>query len=64
MQRDKIEAQIRRCYKQKRTLKSQEQAQWFATSLEDKLQEDAKYTINWLQGVERLIKITRREQKQ
>jgi hypothetical protein len=44
-------------------LKSHEQTQWFSLPLKDRLMEDAKQTINWLQGVKRLIKITRRELK-
>jgi hypothetical protein len=64
MQQEKLEMRIRRCYDQKSLLKAQEQAHWFYSLLANKLQEDAKHAINWLHGVERLIKITRREQQQ
>jgi hypothetical protein len=33
-------------------------------SLEERLQQDAQQVVNWPQGAERLVKITRREQKQ
>jgi hypothetical protein len=61
--KEKIETRVRRCYNHKTLLKAHEQTQWFSLSLEDRLMEDAKRTTNWLQGVERLIKITRRELK-
>jgi hypothetical protein len=63
MLREKLETCIRRCYKQRSILKAQERAHWFSTLLEERLQQDAQRAVNWLQGAEQLIKITRREQK-
>jgi hypothetical protein len=62
--REKLENRIRRCYDQQSLLSAQERLHWFSTTLEDRLQEDAKRAVSWLQGIERLIKISRREQKQ
>jgi hypothetical protein len=61
--KEKLETRVRRCYDHKTLLKAHEQTQWFSLPLEARLTEDAKHTINWLQGAERLIKITRRELK-
>jgi hypothetical protein len=58
----KLEMRIRRCYEQKSLLKAHERNCWFTKTLEEKLQEDHKQAQNWLQGIERLIKISKREQ--
>jgi hypothetical protein len=58
----KLESRIRRCYEQKLLLKAHKRNCWFAKLLDDKLQEDYRQAYNWLQGVKRLIKISKREQ--
>jgi hypothetical protein len=62
--REKPEARIRRCYTYSNIVSAQDRQLWFSTSLEDQLQEEPNRANNWLQGIERIIKITRREQQQ
>jgi hypothetical protein len=61
--REKLETRIRRCYSLQHILTANERNRWFNSSLTDKITEDAHKTTKWLDGVERIIRITKREQK-
>jgi hypothetical protein len=58
----KLELRIRQCHEQKSLLRAHERNCWFTKTLEEKIQEDHKQAQNWLQGIEHLIKISKREQ--
>jgi hypothetical protein len=59
----KLIQRIRRCYSLQTQLTASERRTWFDKELDDKLQEDAQHLRVWLDMVERLIRISKREQK-
>jgi hypothetical protein len=60
---EKLEKRIRRCYSLQTQLTSSERRKWFDTELDDKLQEETQHLKVWLQMVERLLRIYKREQR-
>jgi hypothetical protein len=60
---EKLEKRIRRCYSLQIQLTSSERRKWFDTELDDKLQEETQHLKAWLQMVERLLRISKREQR-
>jgi hypothetical protein len=54
---------LQRCYELKDQLKASERALWFGTTFEEKATEDIKHLQAWLQNVEHLIRITKRERR-
>jgi hypothetical protein len=60
---EKLEKRIRRCYSLQIQLTSSERRKWFDTELDDKLQEETQHLKIWLQMVERLLRISKREQR-
>jgi hypothetical protein len=63
MAKEKLYTRIHRCYELKTILTAKERQLWFTNSLKDQLQQDAKYLEAWTRTVERIIRITRQEQK-
>jgi hypothetical protein len=62
--REMVERKIRQCYELKDNLSAYERQQWFSLQVNDLIQRDSKYLKSWLNIVERLIRITRRQEKQ
>jgi hypothetical protein len=60
---DKLQTRVVRCYEIKHKLKANEWQQWFGTNLAEKLCEEPANIIRWVTMVERLIRITKREQR-
>jgi hypothetical protein len=62
--REQLEPKIRQCYAWSHILSAHERNRWFSSTLDEKLKEEPSQASNWLQGVSRLIKIAKREQRQ
>jgi hypothetical protein len=54
---------VRRCFSFREKLRHGERQQWFANTLEEVLKKDARFIESWTKAVERIISITKREQK-
>jgi hypothetical protein len=63
LRKEKLKTRIQRCYEYSDRLLANERQKWFSKDIEDVLQQDAKYLETWLQLVERIIRIAKREQK-
>jgi hypothetical protein len=63
LQKEKLENRVRRCYCFKDKLRHGERLRWFADSVEELLQKDARYIETWTKAEEQIISITKREQK-
>jgi hypothetical protein len=64
IRKEKMKTRVRRCYSFKEKLRHGERLRWFADSVEELLQKDARYIETWSKaGVEQIISITKREQK-
>jgi hypothetical protein len=61
--KEKIKTRIQKCYEFRDKLSAKERLQWFSADIEELLQQDHKFLDSWAKIVERLIRITRREQK-
>jgi hypothetical protein len=62
--REMVEGRIRHCYESKDKLLASERQQWFSLQMKDLIQKDSKYLKAWLNNVERLFRIIRRQEKQ
>jgi hypothetical protein len=60
--RDKLKSRVLRCYALQDQLLANDHCLWFDTALQDKLEEDPKQIQTWLSLVERIIRISKREQ--
>jgi hypothetical protein len=60
---EKVEKRIQRCYEVRHKLSASERQQWFSQTTAELLQKDQKYIQAWINRVERLIRITKREEK-
>jgi hypothetical protein len=60
--KEKLHTRIQRCYDLKAILTAKERQQWFTNSINEQLQQDAKYLEAWTRTVERIIRITKQEQ--
>jgi hypothetical protein len=60
--RDKLKSRVLRCYVLQDQLLANDRRLWFDTTLQDKLEEDPKQIQTWLSLVERIIRISKREQ--
>jgi hypothetical protein len=63
IRKEKLETRVRRCYSFKEKLRHGERLRWFTDSVEEFLQKDAHYIETWTKAAERIISITKREQK-
>jgi hypothetical protein len=63
LRKEKLENIVRRCYCFKDKLRHGERLCWFNDSVEELLWKDARYIETWTKAVERIISITKREQK-
>jgi hypothetical protein len=61
---EQLTLRLHRCYTLKDRLKASERSLWLGTTMEEKSNEDIKHIQAWLQNVERLIRITKRERRQ
>jgi hypothetical protein len=61
--KEKLENRVRRCFSFREKLRHGERQQWFANTLEEVLKKDARFIESWTKAVERIISITKREQK-
>jgi hypothetical protein len=61
--RDKVEQRIQKYYELKDKLSASERQQWFSQSAQELLQKDFQYLGAWVNVVERLLRIARREEK-
>jgi hypothetical protein len=57
----KLTMRVQRCYSLQHQLKATERRTWFEATLEEKLQEELGHLQTWLQMVERLLRISKRE---
>jgi hypothetical protein len=60
---DKLEERVNCCYALKDELASNDRHIWFATDIEEKMQEEPRLIQTWLTLVERLLCIAKREQR-
>jgi hypothetical protein len=63
LRKEKLKSRIQQCYEYSNRLQAKERQQWFSKDIADVLQQDAKYLKTWLQLVEKIIRITKREKK-
>jgi hypothetical protein len=61
--RDKLRSRVIRCYSFKDHLSSTERRLWFDKTIQEKLDEEPNNIQTWLSIVERIIRITKREQR-
>jgi hypothetical protein len=61
--KEKMETRVRRCFTFKEILQHAERSRWFTETAEEILRKDARFIETWTKAVERIISITKREQK-
>jgi hypothetical protein len=62
--REQREGRVQRCFDFSHQLKHNERTRWFSKTIQEVLGQEAKNIDAWLTAVERLIRITKREQRQ
>jgi hypothetical protein len=60
---EQMEKRVRRCYELSGHLSHRERAHWFSATMTELLQKELRHIKTWVNMVERLIRITKREQK-
>jgi ribonuclease HI len=62
--KEQLENRVNRCYEFSHYLRHKERLQWFSKSAQELLGQELRHIKAWLTTVERLVRITKREQKQ
>jgi hypothetical protein len=62
--KEQVENRVNRCYEFSHWLRHKERTQWFSKTAQELLQQETRHIEAWLTTVERIIRITKREQKQ
>jgi hypothetical protein len=62
-QKQKLVSRIQRCYNFQSNLKASERQQWFGETLENIMQKDIRFLEAWTRAVEKIVTITKREQR-
>jgi ribonuclease HI len=61
--KERLEKRVRRCFGFKEILQHAERLRWFSDTADEILKKDARFIETWTKAVERIITITKREQK-